>query len=228
MAKKMTFFTEMAYLFGIAILALGTAFMERADYGLSMVVAPAYLVYLKVSQSFSWFTFGMAEYCFQALLLVVLSLVVRRFHKMYLFSFVTAVVYGIALDIAMSLVALVPKLGNIEGPLFFVVGMILGAMGVSMIFHTYIAPEAYELFVKEVASKYELNIHKTKTVYDCSSCIIAIAMSFVFFGFGVFEGVKFGTIITAAINGWLISRFTKIYESVFEFKDGRNWRRYFE
>ena len=48
--KKHTFYTEFAYFFGILILALGTAFMEAADFGVSMIVAPAYLLHLKLSQ----------------------------------------------------------------------------------------------------------------------------------------------------------------------------------
>lgn len=44
------FYTEAAYFIGLVTLALGTALMERADFGMSMVVAPAYLVYLKVSE----------------------------------------------------------------------------------------------------------------------------------------------------------------------------------
>ena len=46
---KRKFYTEAAYLFGLILLAFGAAMMERADLGMSMVVAPAYLVYLKVS-----------------------------------------------------------------------------------------------------------------------------------------------------------------------------------
>ena len=67
---KRTFFTEMAYVIGVITLAFGTALMERADFGMSMVVAPAYLIYLKISEYFSWFSFGMAEYCFQAFLIL--------------------------------------------------------------------------------------------------------------------------------------------------------------
>ena len=45
----------------IVILALGTALMEHADFGVSMVVAPAYLVHLKLRQTITFFSFGMAE-----------------------------------------------------------------------------------------------------------------------------------------------------------------------
>lgn len=50
MKDKKTFYTELSYLLGILILALDTAFMERADFGVSMVVAPAYILHLKISQ----------------------------------------------------------------------------------------------------------------------------------------------------------------------------------
>jgi uncharacterized membrane protein YczE len=52
MQTKKVFSSELAYLFGILILALGTAFMEKADFGMSMVVAPAYLIHLKISQTY--------------------------------------------------------------------------------------------------------------------------------------------------------------------------------
>ena len=50
MNEKKSFYTELAYLLGIVALALGTAFSEKANFGMSMVVAPAYLVHLKVSE----------------------------------------------------------------------------------------------------------------------------------------------------------------------------------
>ena len=64
--KKRVFYSEMAYILGLLILALGTAFMERANFGVSMVVAPAYILHLALKGQFPFFTFGMAEYTLQA------------------------------------------------------------------------------------------------------------------------------------------------------------------
>lgn len=58
MNGKKVFYSELAYVFGMVVLALGTAMMERADFGMSMVVAPAYLVHLRILQAFPAFTFG--------------------------------------------------------------------------------------------------------------------------------------------------------------------------
>lgn len=90
---KRRFYTELAYFLGLVILAVGTGFMEKADFGMSVIVAPAYVIYLKVSQVLPWFSFGMAEYTLQAVLLLVMMMVLRRFQVRYLFSFVTAVVW---------------------------------------------------------------------------------------------------------------------------------------
>ena len=225
---KKTFYTELAYVIGIIALAFGTALMERADFGMSMVVAPAYLIHLKVSCYLNWFSFGVAEYCFQALLLIILSFLVQRFKRKFLFSFVTAFIYGTVLDAMMKLVGILPGQGVIQRVAFFIVGIVLCAVGVSLLFHTYIAPEAYELFVKELSSKYKKEISKVKTIYDCCSCLIAILMSFIFIGFLQFEGVKAGTILCAIINGWLIGQCSKLFEKGFEFKDAFAFRKYFD
>ncbi|MBQ8400015.1 MAG: hypothetical protein IJX08_08660, partial [Clostridia bacterium] len=71
------------------------------------------------------------------------------------------------------------------------------------------------------------NINKVKTAYDCFSVALGIILSFSFFGFGVFEGVKLGTIICAAINGFLIGRFSKLLEHFFEFKNKLSIEKYF-
>ncbi|MCQ2424328.1 MAG: hypothetical protein MJ088_05490 [Clostridia bacterium] len=42
--EKKVFSTELAYVFALVILTLGVAFVKHADFGLSMVVAPAYLL----------------------------------------------------------------------------------------------------------------------------------------------------------------------------------------
>lgn len=220
---KRTFYSEAAYLIGLALLALGAALMERADFGMSMVVAPAYLLHLKLSQYLPFFTFGMAEYTLQAALIIALSLVRRRLRARYLFSFVTAVLYGFMLDGAMLAVSLIPTTIALRA-LLFVCGALLCSVGVSLLFHTYIPPEAYELFVKEIAFSTGRNINRVKTVYDCVSCLAAIAMSFAFFGLWHFEGVKLGTALCALVNGTLIGCSSKFFEKRFEFRDALPYR----
>lgn len=133
---KRTFSTELAYVFGIVFVARGVVLMEKADFGVSMVVAPAYLLYRWLSPVWSFVTFGMAEYCLQAVLLLAMCLLLR-FRVSYLFSFVTAVVYGFVLDAFMLLGAALPAGSVWLRVIYYVLGMFFCAAGVSAMFHTY-------------------------------------------------------------------------------------------
>ena len=226
--KKRVFYTEISYVLGLVIMAFAAAFTEKANFGMSMVVAPAYILHLKVSEILPWFTFGVAEYVFQGLLIIITVLIMRKFKISYLFSFVTAVIYGTLLDGAMALISGLPENTFAIRIVWYILGTVLCSFAVSLFFHTYISPEAYELIVKEIAQKSGFNINKVKTSYDCISVVLGIIMSFAFFGFGVFKGVGVGTIFCAFINGFLIGRFSKLLEKHFDFKNKFSIQKYFE
>ena len=225
--KKRVLYTEWAYVLAMVGLSLSVALMTRADFGVSMVVAPAYLLYLKLNPLLPFFTFGMAEYTLQAVLLLFTVLAVRKFRPYFLFSFVTAVLYGFLLDGWMALAAGLPADTLLLRGGWYVLGLVLGAASIAFFFKTYIAPEVYELLVKELAVKLNKPTHRVKTMYDCVSCAAAVILSFCFFGLWRFEGVKAGTVVCALVNGWLIGRFTALYERLFDFQDGLPWRKYF-
>lgn len=226
--KQRVFYTELAYVIGILFIALGVACSARADLGVSMVVAPAYVIYLKLSPIFPIFSFGMAEYLLQFVLLIAMTLILKRFRLSYLFSFITAVIYGFVLDDCMFLIGLIPgdtlafRIG------FYVFGMLSSAFGVSMMFHTYLSPEVYELFVKEVSKRVNMDITRFKTLYDLMSCLVGVLLSFLFFGLFQFEGVKIGTVICALINGPIIGFFSKTMEQHVVFQDRLRLRPMFE
>ena len=222
MKGKKFFYCEIAYIAGIIVLALGTALMEKANFGMSMVVAPAYLIHLKVSEFLPFFSFGMSEYVFQAFLLGVLSLIMGRIRKSYLLSFATAFLYGIILDAVMGVIGVLPFSGILWQVVYYTAGLVICSVGVALLFHTYFPPEAYELFVKELSQKYGLSISKTKTIYDCCSCVLGVILSLIFFG--TFVGVQWGTILCALINGWLIGRISRFFETHFAFKDALPFR----
>ena len=225
--KKKVFYTELSYVLGLIIMAFAAAFTEKADFGLSMVVAPAYIIHLKVSQFLPWFTFGVAEYCFQGFLIILTIIIMRKIKLSYFLSFVTAILYGTLLDYAMNLIAPLPDDTFAFRILWYLIGTVSCSLAVSLFFHTYLAPESYELIVKEVSSKTKKDINKVKMAYDCISVVLGIILSFSFFGFGVFHGVKLGTVFCAFINGFLIGRFSKLLEHFFEFRNRFNLEKYF-
>ena len=225
--KKKVFYTELSYVLGLIIMAFAAAFTEKADFGMSMVVAPAYILHLKLSQFWPWFTFGVAEYIFQGILVALTAAIMRSFRLSYLFSFVTAVIYGTLLDFAMNTIAPLPDEAFAVRVVWYVLGSVLCSFAVSLFFHTYLSPEAYELIVKEISARFRIDINKVKTAYDCISTVLGIAMSFAFFGFGVFKGVGLGTVICALVNGFLIGSFTKLLEKHFVFENRFKLEKYF-
>lgn len=224
--KKRIFYSEAAYAIGLLLIAASVVLLTKADFGVSMIVAPAYVIYRAVSQTLDFFTFGMAEYCFQGLLLIIMAIAVRRFRVSYLLSFATAVLYGIELDILTVLGNFLPT-DLVFRLIYYPVGVFICAIGVSMMFHAYISPEVYELFVKEVSSHFKININKVKTVFDCSGCVLGLLLSFLFFGWGKFVGVNIGTVICAIVNGFLIGRCSVFMEKKFVFVDAFKWRTFF-
>ena len=224
---KKHFSTELAYALGLIFIALSVALMQRANFGLSMIVAPAYILHLKISEFLPFFSFGMAEYTLQAGILLLLSAILRKFKISYIFSFVTAFIYGILLDRIIELVALLPYDSFAAHIIYYILGLVICALGVALMFRTYIPPEAYDLFVMEFSGHFSLNISKVKTVYDCTSCLVALILSFSFFGFGHFRGISYGTVITALLNGTIIGIFSRFLNKKFEFYDALPLRKYF-
>lgn len=230
MKKKLTFYTEAAYFVGIIAIALGVGFSERADFGLSMVVAPAYVLHRFISTlpGMGFFSFGVAEYTLQAVLIVVLSIVVKKFRLSYLFSFVTAVFYGYILDLILALMPTVAADAVVLRVVFFLLGQLFCTIGVSMVFRTYIPPEAYELFVAQASAHFGMKTERFKTCYDLVSCTLGVILSFAFFGFGSFVGISWGTLFCALTNGFIIGWLSKLWDRIFYFKDGWKLRKYFE
>ena len=107
--KKLTFYSEAAYAVGILLLACGTALMAYGGLGISMVAAPGYVIYLKLSPTLPFFSFGTVGYLVEALVLAAMMLLIRKARFTYLLSFVSAVLYGLCLDGVSLLTALLPE-----------------------------------------------------------------------------------------------------------------------
>ena len=68
MTAKIKVSSEIAYFAAIILLSLAVAILSAADFGISMIVAPAYLLSLKTS----FLSFGQAEYGVQACVFALL------------------------------------------------------------------------------------------------------------------------------------------------------------
>lgn len=198
-------------------LTLAVAIMAAADFGVSMIVAPAYIV----SQKFTVFTFGQWDYIIQGVLFIIFCFAMKKFKFTYFVSFITCVIYGTILDVWR---AVIPVLNpNITPPgsmdlwvrvLMFVVGELLTAFTVMLFFKTYIYPQVCDLFVKGIVTKYGLDQTKCKRIFDL--CCLALSLILTLILFKDFIGIKWGTVIITLVNGVLIGFFANIYDKYFE------------
>ncbi len=208
---------EGAYLLAIVLLALAVATLTAADFGISMVVAPAYLLSLKVG----WLTFGQAEYLIQAGVFFLLCLVLRKFRVIYLMSFVTCLVYGAVLDLWRLLPCFAPAVtppGSMALWLripMFLFGMLLTSFSVALFFKTYLYPQVYDFFVKAVSLRYGIRLPVFKTCVDLALLLSAAVMTFSFFG--RVDGLGWGTLVMAVLNGTLIGIFSRWLDRRFVF-----------
>ena len=223
--KKVKIYSEVAYLMGILLLAIGNSLCAYGDLGMSMVVAPAYVLHLALVEVLPWFSFGVAEYTIQALIILFLIFMTKRVKARFFLSFGTTFIYGLFLDVFMVAVALLPQVMWLRVVAYFV-GMAMGSAGVAVLFTTYFPPGLYEVLVQEIMNRWHGKLGVVKTVYDLCSLVVAVAMSLLIFG--TLRGIGVGTVVSAFLNGTLIHLFGKLYSRFFTIKDGLPWRGFFE
>lgn len=141
-------------------------------------------------------------------------LLLRRFRLSYLFAFVTTVISGYLMDFAIWILCFLPVALLSTRIVFFLLGLVLRPISVTMMYHTYITPKIYEYFVKQVSDGFNIAIHKFKQGYDWICCAVSVLLSFLFFGFGTFIGINVSTFVSAAINGPLIGKFSAYMENL--------------
>lgn len=213
--KKPIVHSEPLYIFATVLLAFAVATVTAADFGVSMVVAPAYVLSLYVD----FLSFGQAEYVVQGVLFIAFCLLMRKFRVSYLFAFASCLLYGLVLD----LWRLIPifttpaeTLGIWWRVAFFVVGELLTALSVAMFFKSYLPPQVNDYFVMGVSERYNIKRSFFKFCFDAGCLVVALVTSLCFFG--EIRGVGVGTVIITAVNGFLIGAFSKALDALFEVK----------
>lgn len=212
--RKITLYSETIYVAALLMLSLAVAMISCTGYGVSMIVAPAYILSLKFPELF---TFGQAEYVIQGILFIVFCLLVKRVKPVYLTSFLTGLIYGVILDMWRAVIPVFNpnitepgSLGTASEIFFFVLGMLLTSVSIAFMFRTYFYPQVYDFFVKGISEKFALDRGKFKIIYDASSFVLSVVMSLVLFG--SVKGIGIGTVIVTIFNGAMINTAGKIVD----------------
>ncbi len=219
MQKKIKLFSEVNYVLAIIVMSFSVAMLSAADFGLSMIVAPAYILSLKLG----FITFGQAEYIIQGVLFIIFCICMKRFKGVYLVAFLSCLIYGACLDLWRTLIPAFNPAVTMPGSMqlwvrivYFVIGVLLTSFAVALSFKTYIYPQVYDYFVQGLTERYNIRLTKFKLVFDYSFLAISVALSLLFFG--EFVGVNWGTLVMAIVNGFIIGGISSFYDKHFETK----------
>ncbi len=198
---------------GIVLCTLGISLCTKGNLGLSMIAAPPYILHLWLRDNLTWFTQGTAEYIWQAVLLVITCLIVRRFRFRYLLSFVTAIISGFVIDAWLSVLGGNGAYAGMPARIAaFAAGTIITAAAIAMFFRTTLPLQVYELVVTEIAERYRINKDKVKQWNDIVMLVISLAFALILTG--GFNGVGVGTIIITLVNATLIRLFGKLLDRI--------------
>lgn len=218
---------ELLWLFGIIFVALGVSICSKADLGVSMIAASAFIISEALSGISQFFTVGATEYIIQGVLLIILCFVIRKFDWRFLLSFVVAVIYGYTLDLFLWLINGITLDTVALRWIALIIGDIITAFGVACFFRTYMPLQVYELFVSEVSKKFKIVITRVKSGFDISLLTISIILALTLFDdikeykwseiyFASFHNLGAGTIITTLINAPLIALAGKFIDKFFD------------
>ena len=211
---------------GLIFVALGTAICEKANLGISMIAAPAFIIHEAISKVTDVLSVGVVEYFVQFFILLLTCAICKKFDWRYVFSFLTAIIYGLFLNMWMAI---------FEGVTFnelwlrwimFFVGNTCVCIGVALFFRTYMPHEAYELIITEIHKTYKFKPTNVKWIYDISSLVVSLILALSLFGdvktfeWGKiyeqsFHFIGLGTIIAAFISAPIINLFGKLFEKIF-------------
>ena len=217
MRTKVSRFAELAWIIGVILCPLGVCLSAKSGFGVSMIVAPAYILYFKLYTIFPWFTFGIAEYCLQGMLIIVTAIIMNRFKWKYLLSFVTTICYGFMLDVWFKVLG--EQLFQLlwQRVISSIVGQMITALAIAFFLRTYLPQQAYELFVKELVEHFQFNLTKFKWIYDITSLVVAIVLMYILFQRFATNIVGINTLLATLINAPLIGFFGTMLDKRFEF-----------
>lgn len=187
------------YCFALLLLAFGVAISVNSNLGVSPVNSLPYVVSRILNVQMG--TCVTVIFCiYIALQVCILG---KEFRPINLLQIVFSTIFGYFVDFAKAVV------GDFSIPTYpgqltmLAVSIVLIALGVLLYMEVQLVPMPMEGLSASIAQKLGKPFPTMKTVVDCIVVFTGIVLCFLFFG--KLDGIREGTIITAAVTGKLIA-----------------------
>ena len=196
----------LVYLVGMVLIAFGVNIAINSNLG----VSPVNSIPLVLNKQFPFFTMGTwATLVFCMFVLVQLVLLLKEFKWYYLFQFLVSTVFGWFIDGTAGLAKVCfPALDNYFVRLVYIgVSLVMIALGVMLYLEGNIMSMPAEGVALALSKRTKWAVSTCKMIFDTSVTLIAIILSFLFFG--ELNGVREGTIIVALGVGFVMKPISK-------------------
>ena len=217
--KKRVIYSEIPFLLSLIIMSFAVAMLTAANFGISMVVAPSYIL----SERIGFLSFGMAEYVVQGMMFIIFCIIVRKCRLIYFSSFVSCLLHGAFLDLFRVIIPLfnpnIVPAGSMSmwiRILLFIVGQQLLAASVALGFKSYLLPQTNDFLVKAIADHFHKNVGTIKYIFDGLCLATALVMTLTIFGKLV--GIGWGTFVLMLANGFFIGKYSQLLDKIFSYR----------
>lgn len=191
----------LVFVCGLFIVALGVAFSIKSDLGTTPISSVPYAVSL-----FTPLTVGTATIVLHCVLIVIQMLILKSDYKLYqLLQLPVAFMFGYMTDFANFLLEPLTYSSYAGQLLYCVIGIVIGAIGISIEVAAGIVTLAGEGTVLAICQAKAAKFGNVKVAFDSTLVVIACVLSICFIG--ALKGFREGTVASAICIGLLTKKF---------------------
>ncbi len=187
------------FIAGVIINSFGIALITKANMGTSPITSVAYVLSLKFPLTLGQFSFLMNL----VFILLQIILLRRNFKPLQLLQLVVNIIFSYCIDLSMSLLSVFHFDNLISQIIALLLGCIVLGLGISI----EVAPDVLmvpgEGLVRAISTVANKRFGTVKVVFDTTLVIIAVIMSFIFWG--RLNGLGLGTIVSALFVGHVVN-----------------------
>ena len=183
---------------GIVCGAVGGALMKHGRFGLT----PFYAVSLSLHEATGLFSMGTWNTIFQAALIGLLLVLLRRPGPRYLLSFLAAAVSSAILDGMNWLCGFLPGT-MVCRVLTFAAGFLVMGLAIALLAECKLPVAPMNLFVREIADHWDRPFKTVKTAFDLACFFFSLAVSLLFVHrlSSIGAGTLFSALLTGPLSG---------------------------
>ena len=193
----------LVYCLGLLLLAFGVAISVNSDLGVSPVNSLPYVISQIVKVQLG--TCVTVVFCSYIVLQVLILR--REFQPVNLLQILFSTLFGYFVDFAKWTIGEFALAGYIGRLTMLAVSIVFIALGILLYMEAELVPMPMEGLTAAIARKMGKPFPTMKTIVDCVVVGTGIVLCFVFLG-GL-DGIREGTVVTAAVTGKLIALLRK-------------------